>query len=375
MRKILAVSVTLAVLVGCDAAQQVQPPVTPRNQTAVKSPTPSKSPVAVASPAFVASPAAGMTSDNKFGLPTSVRLPLPASVIATGGGNVISTGGGNYEVLAEEEPFSLAKSLHDNTQVYLGSTTLVEEILKAVGKAKLVPGTEYTFPDEDHPGQELTVLLEVKSDHALVSIGRGKSAKGENQLIGIAYTSPKKGRAVLHTPVPDPEMGRFYLATDYDMEAGTASADGVADTTMIKQPGGKLRAHWEFASTKEAGAGKVFAMKMAAFIHVPDEPQNSGIHAISANFLNDDRAAAIVGVQIGATEGKFLFFPNDGVSWLPQPTPHDFYLDAKGKDVAAASADATLKAILPADEDIYRPFPADPNQGEPFGDSRFAFPQ
>lgn len=315
---------------------------------------------------------------NPFGVPTRVSVDLPralggSGIIATGGGNIISTGGGNYRALAEGDRF--APIVTDNVKLYKDSTKLIETILQAVAKAKPAPGRSYTFPDPDKPGKQLTVLLEVEPDQALISIGRGDKAKGDGQMISIAYTSAKRGRAVLRSPEGESDEGTIRFATTYDLEAGSASAEGILDATMTDKPSReRIAGHWEFESQPAAKADEVaFRMQVAAHVHRPSKPEEDGHGAVTAQFLPDGHGAFILGFQNAGTGGRFLFMPADGVSWGQADAPHAFYLDAEGHDLPAEKAGAALQAIAPADDTIYRPFPGDPAEGDPFA-GRLDFP-
>ncbi|HEY9724492.1 MAG TPA: hypothetical protein V6D47_21000, partial [Oscillatoriaceae cyanobacterium] len=160
----------------------------------------SRLPIALALTALtagcVASPTSRMlapqtttSAANRFGIPTQVGLTLPASVIAAGAGN--------YRV-ADTAPPSIATFVKNNVSVYANTTGLVNAILTAIAKAGLIPGKSYTFPDDQHPGQKVTVILSVLSDHAVISIGRGNTATGPDQMVAISYTSPRKGELFFH---------------------------------------------------------------------------------------------------------------------------------------------------------------------------------
>jgi hypothetical protein len=317
-----------------------------------------------------AAPTQALRGNNPYGIPQTVRLAMPS---ALGGGGVIAAGGGNYRV--HEAGQSLAAGVKGNTDVYTNSTALIDAILQGISKGRPVPGTSYTFDDPGHPAKQLTVLLEVKSDHAVISVGRGKSAKGPSQLIGISYTSPKNGTAVFKPDDVTPELGKFVLATDFDLEKGTASTDALSDTTgTTSADPHRLAGHWEFRSDKADPQGAVFRMQVAAFIAKPGKDSESGVYAASANFLADGSGAFVAGAQNAATGGQFFFMPSDGLSF-GKDAPHDLYMTADAQDLPATKASAALKAILPTDDSIYKPFPGDPSQGNPYDAKRFDFPQ
>jgi hypothetical protein len=311
---------------------------------------------------------------NPFGLPTTVRLALPA---ALGGAGVVAAGGANYRTQELPAPDALAKGVRDNTEIYTRTTALIDEILKGVSQLELQPGRSVTFADPAQKGHSLTVLLEVKSDHAVISVGTGKAAKGATQVFAMRYNSPRKGHAVFHIEDAAPE-GRIHLATDFDLDAQKASADGAFDTA---ERGGsdhqKSFGHWEFSQTKTAEADEV-AFSMAGSVHVdrPEGMEEDGVLAFAANFLPDGRGAFLFGVQNAATGNRFVFLPRDGVSYFSDPpAAHDFYMTAAGADLAKTGATPALRAIAPPDTAIHRPFPAHPGTQDPFEDARFDFPE
>lgn len=311
--------------------------------------------------------ASATTSANPFGMPTTVRLPMPASVVAPGGGN--------YRVFDVPAPDALAKGVRDNTHIYTDTTTLIDGILKGVAQAHLVPGRALTFPDPNQKSRNLTVLLEVKSDHALISIGTGDSAKGDTQVMGLSYTSPKKGRAVFH--FVDAHQAKIHLATDFDLDANQAGADGAIDATKATSGDKQLVVgHWEFNRHPDAKADEsAFTMAGSVFVHKPAKVADDGVLAFAAAFLPDDTGAFLFGVQAQGTGDRFVFLPRDGVSFLANPpADHDFYMTAQGADLPKEDAREALRGIVPADSAIYKPFPADPTKQDPFKDARFAFP-
>jgi hypothetical protein len=324
------------------------------------------------------------TVNNPFGMPTTVRLPMPASVVASGGanviapggGNVIAPGGGNYRALEVPPPDALAKGVRDNTKVYTDQTELIDGILKGLAQLRLPPGKSFTFNDPKRDNQKLTVLLEVKADHALISIGTGDTAKGPNQVMGLRYTNPRQGRAVFH--VDNAKEGKIYLATDFDLDANKASADGALYRTHAAQAEDQIvRGHWEFKRNATAGAdAPAFEMAGSVAIHKPSKADEDGVFAFAANFLPDATGSFLFGAQNKATGDGFVFLPRDGVSFFAKPpAEHDFYMTAKGEDMPKDKASAALKAITPADTAIYKPFPENPGTQDPFKDGRFDFPE
>jgi hypothetical protein len=320
---------------------------------------------------------------NPYGMPTTVRLPMPASVVAAGGGNVVAPGGGNvvapgggnligqagtnYRIAALPAADMLAAGVRENTLIYTKSTALIDQVLQILAMVHISPKNPVTMPDPGHPERILTATLEVKADHALISIGEGNTAKGATQMMSLRYTSPRKGRAVFH--LTDPKGSKIFLATDFDLDAGQASADGAFDATQsdVNQQLGV--GHWVFSRHAAAKADEaVFTMAGSVFLHNPGHTDDDGVSAFAAAFLPDDTGAFLFGAQTEATGDAFVFVPRVGVS-----TEHDFYMDAQGGDLPKEKASAALKGIMPADAAIYKPFPADPTTQDPFKDTRFAF--
>lgn len=306
---------------------------------------------------------------NPYGVPRSVALPLPASMTGS------PTAAGFHTAAAES---SLAATLRGNVAVYVGSAILIDAILDGAARADLVPGVPRTFTDSK-TGQTYTALLQVEADHALISIGQGNQATGSPQIIGISYSSPTQGEAVYRSLTPDPELGRVAFATRYDLTAGTATADGISDTSVFANanPGGEAAAHWVFTKLDSTSAASPsFSMQVSANLDLHGNPTVSGVYALSANFLPDGSAAAIGGLQTGATGDRFAWWPTDNVSWSTVlPPPHAHYVTSLGGDLPPLDASAALVAALPADSSLYQPFPSDPGQGDPFSDPRFAFPR
>lgn len=307
------------------------------------------------------------TASNPYGIPRSVSVGLPDSLKSVSALKSVNA----YRTQASS--FSIAEQINGNLTVYTESTKLVDAILSAVSGANLPPGKPFTFTGED--GKEMTVLLELKSDRAVISIGEGKSATGETQVMAISYTSPKKGRAVFKPRQNVPGLGRFVLETTFDLDAGKASANGYADTTVLQgvQDPHKMCVHWEFENIKEPPAGKPwFTMKASAFVSKPNNASQSGVFALTANCLKDGSDAAIVGVQSPFVNGNtFTLVPSNNSN----PSDTSFFLSASGKDLTSTQASASLKAVLPTREMIYEPFPADPSTMDALTLSVFQFPQ
>jgi hypothetical protein len=314
-------------------------------------------------------------------IPDRISLPMPSSIVATGGGN--------YRLTAAGDPLLISKAMHDQVGIYQGVTNLVNGILKGVAASPLQSGQSITFPDNDNksftaaqkllPENQLTVKLEVLADHSLVSIYRGTGAAVANELIGISYTSKTKGTAVIRPQQPEADGTRITFSTAFDLDAGVASADGVGDTAE----GGKVRAHWEFRHFGGGNADKTsFSARVTAYTVTPSKKERS-LYELSANFLPDGSAAAIVGVLPyevkDLLKDKVLFVPNAGADPdITNSKAHDFYIDRAGKDLPAASAAAALKALVPSDDDIQKPFakdPTEPANGDPLADPVFAFPK
>jgi hypothetical protein len=310
-------------------------------------------------------------------IPSRVSLPLPASLVAAGAGN--------YRLAAAAEPFSIATTMRDQVGIYHGVTHLIDDILKGITAADLQPGKPITFPDDGNPSltaeqkrlpeNQLTAKLDVLADHSVVSIFRGPAPAAAKQLIGISFTTKTKGVAVFHADRPDPNGSLLTLATTFDLDAGKASADGLGRA----DDGSKTRAHWEFRHFD--GAPLAFSMRLSAYVVAPPKGERA-LYELSGNFQPDGSGAATAATlpyQLrDVLKGQPVFMPNDGTD--PEPTnakPHDLYIDAGGHDLAPASATAALKALVPPDDEIQKPFaqdPSDPANGDPQAAPVFAFP-
>lgn len=313
---------------------------------------------------------AATSSQNAYGIPSTVAIAMPQTLKTVSALKSVSA----YRTQAAL--LSMSQQLEGHMAVYSQSTKLVDGILDGVTKLNLTPGKPFTFKGAD--GQNLTVQLDVKDGYSVISVGQGTSATGENQIMGMSFTSRTKGKAVFKPQVGTSGMGRFMLATNFDLDAGKASADGYHDTSVITggQTSQKVRAHWEFESLKGAAAADPsFALKVSAYSHKESNPQDSGIFALTANFLEAGGAAALVGLKTPQTGDAFRWVPSGENPSFEGDYEKAFYLSTDGKDLDPAQATAALKAIVPAEGSIYEPFPADPSQQDPLAEATFAFPR
>ncbi len=303
------------------------------------------------------------TSSNPFGVPSSVTLAMPDSLKTVSALKSVSA----YRT--QTETFSIGEQIGANLEIYLAATELVDAILTALAAVDLTPGKPYTFTED---GDTLTVLLDLKADHAVISIGEGTSATGENQIIGISYTSPTKGRAVFRSREPMPGAGKFALETIFDLDAGKVSANGYSDTTMLAgNDPQEFSAHWEFKTRKEPPAGVPwFTVRASAYFYLPGNADESGVYALVANCLEDGSAAAILGVQMPLTGPDFTLIPSDA-----SIGDVGFFLGSNGQDLSPSVARSDLKRIVPTRQTIYEPFPADPSERDPLVEDDFRFPR
>lgn len=311
------------------------------------------------------------TASNPYGLPGSVSLAMPDSLKTVSALKSVSayrTTTQRAGAHVQAAHFSLGEQIGAHLGIYLASTELIDEALKAISEAGLTPGQPRTFTED---GETLTALLEVKADHAVLSIGEGGSATGENQIIGISFTSPSKGRAVFRSREPMPGAGRFALETTFDLEAGRVSANGYSDTTMLTEADPQqFCVHWEFRTNDQPPAGVApFTMRASAFFSIPQNADDSGIYAMVANCLPDGSAAAILGLQVPRLGSAFALVPSDDSGEL------GYYLGADGKDMAASAARSELKQLVPTRQTIYEPFPADPSTMDVLSLPIYQFPQ
>ena len=121
-----------------------------------------------------------------------------------------------------------------------------------------------------------------------------------------------------------------------------------------------------------ARARATSSLRSAVFANPSDSPSDAGVTAFSANFLTDNRGAFILAKQTPRTGNVLQFLRNDGT--FAGSAGHEFYVGETDDSIATPSATPALKAILPLDSSLYRPFPTDPAQGDPFGDPSFNFP-
>jgi hypothetical protein len=173
--------------------------------------------------------------------------------------------------------------------------------------------------------------------------------------------------------------GKTALATTFDLEANTASADAYGDKRDLAKPEGQSRIHWEFAGVP--GAKKdALAFKLRLSAYAKNPPTEDRLVEASANFTSDGGGAAIVGIQPAEDQAKLgdalEWFPNDGT--LPrfgQDKAHDLYMNPKGLALDGPQAPAAYKAMLPADGEVYKPYVKDPSLADPLAEPVFAFPQ
>jgi hypothetical protein len=302
---------------------------------------------------------------NPFGIPTRVNLKLPATV-APGAASA------GYRTLAVDPGVLALAELQGSVTQYLNATFLIDTILKEAADAKPVPDKPVAIKDPRLGDDPYMLLLSVYADHAVIAVGQGASAVGPGQLMAISYTSPTKGRAVVHLPFPDQVLGRYDLATTFDLDQGKVSADALSDTSQVATAGHAVKrwGHWEFTSVPSASPS--FTLRSAVFANPSDSPSDAGVTAFSANFLTDNRGAFILAKQTPRTGNVLQFLRNDGT--FAGSAGHEFYVGETDDSIATPSATPALKAILPLDSSLYRPFPTDPAQGDPFGDPSFNFP-
>jgi hypothetical protein len=306
------------------------------------------------------------TPGNPFGVPSQIGIPLPQSATAHSA---------SYRVASADTP-SLGATLQTNLAIATSTTATINTILSNCARAGLVPGRSYTFADPGTPGGQVTVLLTVLTDHAVLSIGKGTSATGSTQMISISYTKPSKGTAVFHAE-HDPAMGRLYVTETYDADAGYASIDAMQDATAVADANSQQKAiaHWDLIRhDASASAGATFTLKVAANLVKPQHPSDNGQVSLTANFLADGSAAAVVGLSNAGTGNQFKLVPNDGLSWNDPNAGHDLYLSASGQDVTRAQASAQLRAIAPTGSDLVQPATNDPVQTNAFAGAQFQFP-
>jgi hypothetical protein len=315
---------------------------------------------------------------NVSGLPTTIRLKMPASlesvgVVSAGGSNVVSAGGLNYRTQAVPSPDETAARVLAAVGFVNGPARMIESYLQIAAALTLKPGTTVVDSAPDGAGSDLAFLLEKKVGYSLLSIGRGTKANGAGQFVGLTFTSPRKGRVVYRNEA----LGdaKVYLAYDFDLEAGTATSDVAMDTTA--EPAGGRIVHGRIAFARDAAKPAPFSLTGSMYFHQPELAQQDGVIGFAAAFVPSGQGAYIFGAANEvANQNRFGFLARGGTSFDPDsPAPHDFYMDETGADLPKDKASATLKASVPADTAIARPFPTSPLEADPFGSAVFKFPK
>jgi hypothetical protein len=315
---------------------------------------------------------------NAHGMPTTIRLKMPASlesvgVVSAGGSNVVSAGGLNYRVQAVPTPDELAGRVLAAVGFVNGPARMVEGYLQIAAALALKPGTPAFDSDPDGAGRDLAFLLEKKSGYSVLSIGRGKSATGAGQFVGLTFTSPRKGRVVYRAETPG--EAKVYLAYEFDLESGTATSDVAMDTTA--EPAGGRIVHGRIAFARDAAKPAPFSLTGSMYIHQPELAQQDGVIGFAAAFVPSGQGAYIFGAANEvANQNRFGFLPRGGTAFDPDSkAPHDHYMDETGADLPKDKASSTLKASVPADTAIARPFPTSPLESDPFAAAVFKFPK
>jgi hypothetical protein len=314
---------------------------------------------------------------NTYGIPTSIRLPMPASlnsagVVAAGSANVVAAGSGNYRLLAVPTPDELAGRVYDSVGLVNGPARLIEDMVRAAAALKLKPGITVSGKDPKDASRNLAVLLEKKTDRSVLSIGIGIKATGAGQVIGLSFTSARKGRAVFRSEKPgEPKV---YLAYDFDLDAGKASSHLAMDTT--NQPVGRRMVVGRMTFSRDAAIAP-FGLAGAFFFHQPELEAQDGVIGFAANFLDNGQGAYIFGAANPvANQNRFGFLARGGTQFDPDSTaPHDFYMTDSGSDLPKLDASSALRAIVPADDAIPAPFPVSPLEADPFDATHFDFPE
>jgi hypothetical protein len=323
---------------------------------------------------------------NTYGIPTAIRLPMPAAlngagvvaagsanVVAAGSANVVAAGSANYRLLAVPTPDELAGRVYDSVGLVNGPARLIEDMLRAAVALKLKPGVTVTGKDPKDASRNLAVLLEKKTGRSVLSIGIGTQATGAGQVIGLSFTSARKGRAVFHSEKPgEPKV---YLAYEFDLDAGKASSQLAMDTT--NQPVGQRMIVGRMSFSRDAATAAPFGLAGAFFFHQPELEAQDGVIGFAANFLDNGQGAYIFGAANAvANQNRFGFLARGGTKFDPDSTaPHDFYMTESGADLPKLDASSALRAIVPADDAIPRPFPLSPLEADPFEAEHFDFPE
>lgn len=405
LRQFILVGSMAALVAACNANIALQPTAKSTSDKVAKpkasasvvaSTAPSASPSASA-PATIAASASPAVIANPFGVPNTISPTIPASVIATGGGNLIGQAGGNligqaggnligqaggnligqaggnYAVFQAPPPLDPKMVLENNLETFLLASTLSQAILETAFSVQLIPGVPKTAVTQIPilAGKEVTGLLELKADHAILSVGLGKEAKGPNQILGISFTSPKKGKAVFYgTMFPN----KGYIVSNFDLDAGTGTSDGF---WTLPTTGERIATHWEVKKFAGEANGKAFSIQASRAAFQPFTPDSSGYFGMAMHLLKDDTGVAAFGIQDKVTQDLFTFIPTDGLLQSNNPgKPYAHYFSTKGEIIAADAASDALKALIPVEADIYQPFPAMPTLDyDPAKDPKFAFPQ
>lgn len=316
------------------------------------------------------------TATNTHGIPTSIRLPMPASlngagVVAAGSANVVAAGSANYRLLAVPTPDELAGRVYDSVGLVNGPARLIEDMIRVAVALKLKPGVTVSGKDPKDASRNLAVLLEKKTDRSVLSIGIGAQATGAGQVIGLSFTSARKGRAVFHSEKRgEPKV---YLTYEFDLDAGKASSHLAMDTTH--QPSDRRMVVGRMTFTRDAAAP--FGLAGAFYFHQPELEAQDGVIGFAANFLDNGQGAYIFGAANPvANQNRFGFLARGGTKFDPDSTaPHDFYMTESGTDLPKLDAPSALRAIVPADDAIPASFPASPLEADPFDAEHFDFPE
>ncbi|MDB5097492.1 MAG: hypothetical protein JWM80_1913 [Cyanobacteria bacterium RYN_339] len=353
-------------------------------------------PTKSAAPTKTAGAQAAIELPSKIGLvlPSSIVTNTSANIVTNASSNIVAQGGGNYGVLQVSLGENLvAAAVKINVVPYLISTVTVEKILIGLNlgyRAGLIKvGVPFTFRDDDSkvlteaekdlPENKLTALLEALPDHARVSIYQGTAVAAGKQVAGLSFTSKTRGTAVFKPSRPDKEGGTGVFTTQFDLDANQATAEGYFDKRGWSPPAGRERLRWIFEATPGAKAQALaFKMRVSAYINNP--AKDTQLIEASANFTADGGGAAILGIIPASAKAalgdKLVWFPNDGTLPDPaKPKAHDVYLDPKGLALDGPKAPAAYKALVPADDDVVKPYVTDPAEGDPLADAAFAFPQ
>ncbi|MFN3428886.1 MAG: hypothetical protein ACK46X_02915 [Candidatus Sericytochromatia bacterium] len=315
---------------------------------------------------------------NAHGLPTTIRLKMPApleavGVVSAGGANAVSAGGLNHRVQAVPTPDELAARVLASVGFVNGPARMVEGYLQVAAALSLKPGITLTDPDPQGAGRDMAFLLEKKTGYSVLSIGRGSKATGAGQFVGLTFSSPRKGRVVYRTETPG--EAKVFLAYDFDLEAGTATSDLAMDTTQ--EPAGGRIVHGRITFQRDAAKPAPFALTGSLYVHQPELAQQDGVIGFAAAFVPTGQGAYIFGAANEvANQNRFGFLARGGTAFDPDlDAPHDFYMDEAGADLPREKASATLKASVPADSAISRPFPLSPLEADPFESETFRFPE